>query len=188
VLAFLAAAALAVLLSVQPASGRIGSSCDHAANTATFTYADSGFEGRVSASYNEDFMGKDLAAGSYKGETNGFSTFGASVCDDPDPFASIHIELGNHDEEARLDGRKPNFASQAPDPIPAFVTATIDGNRGADVLRGHSGPDGMTGGKGADLIRVKGGGSDEINCGGGHDKAVVDNNDLLVNCEDVVSG
>ena len=181
-------AMLGLIAGAQPAGGGVGGACNAMTNAATFTFDDDGLRARVSASYNENFMGGDKVAASYRGEDDGVPRSGAASCTDPDPFANVFIVLGNLDDKARLDARKPSsLDSQATDPIPAFVTVSIDGNRGADELRGHSGTDGMSGGAGPDLIRVAGGGSDEINCGRGQDKAVVDVNDLVANCEEVVT-
>ena len=177
------------LAAAQLADGRIGTSCEDATNSATFTFTDPGLELRVSGSYNDDFSVSKIAA-SYKGTSQGTPTFGAGSCTDNDSqFSDMDIALGGKDDSARLDARKPaTLDSQAPDPIPSYVAVVIDGGGGADVLRGHKGQDTMYGGKGNDVIRVKGGGADIADCGPGRDKAIVSGADQAIDCELSVSG
>lgn len=81
----------------------------------------------------------------------------------------------------------------------------IQGQMGADILIGGAGKDTIRGGRGRDLInitadglpvggggndviRARDGGLDEINCGGGRDKAIVDRaEDGIYDCETVVA-
>lgn len=68
------------------------------------------------------------------------------------------------------------------------------GGKGADVLRGGPGRDGFNmragvelAAPGRDRIDARDGGQDEINCGAGRDKAVVDAfEDGVYNCEKVI--
>jgi hypothetical protein len=59
------------------------------------------------------------------------------------------------------------------------------GGAGADRLRGGAGSDHLNGGPGPDLILARGGGADFVNCGGGRDRARVDERDRVSNCERV---
>jgi Ca2+-binding RTX toxin-like protein len=178
------AALVIVIAGAQVASGRIGTACLPGTNNATFTYDDPGLKVRTSVSYNEDFMGGDKIAGSYRGTSHGTPTFGAGSCNQADPYATVSVVLGNLDDKGRLDAKKPaSLDSQATDPVPSFVAATIDGGGGADVLRGHKGQDTMYGRKGNDVIRVKGGGPDIADCGPGRDTAIVGGADQAIDCE-----
>lgn len=62
---------------------------------------------------------------------------------------------------------------------------TLDGGPGNDTLNGGFDDDVLRGGTGDDRITAVGGGVDEIDCGPGRDRADVDRNDIVRNCEDV---
>ena len=72
----------------------------------------------------------------------------------------------------------------------------LSGRRGNDVLRGGTGADELIGGKGFDalvggpaddLIRARDGNHDQIECGGGNDRAIVDSvEDGVYDCEEVI--
>ena len=70
----------------------------------------------------------------------------------------------------------------------------LEGGRGRDTLRGDAGNDRLNGGldddriyggAGNDIVIAVGGGADTIDCGPGKDKAYVDRNDTVRNCETV---
>jgi hypothetical protein len=63
------------------------------------------------------------------------------------------------------------------------VPATIDGGSGGDVLTGGPLADTIRGGDGDDRIFARDGVVDTIDCGVGDDRAVVDANDVVTNCE-----
>jgi hypothetical protein len=59
----------------------------------------------------------------------------------------------------------------------------LSGGPGSDLLDGGPGRDLIYGGGEDDVIRARDGQRDEIDCGGGHDRAVVDRKDSLAGCE-----
>jgi Tol biopolymer transport system component len=61
----------------------------------------------------------------------------------------------------------------------------LDGGSGNDTITGGPGRDTILGGSGNDLIRARDGERDRIDCGPGHDVAIVDANDSARNCEEV---
>ena len=182
-------ATVVVVLSAQVASGRTGASCNDTTNSAQFTFDDPGLTVRMSGSYNDAFGAGAKIAATYKGKASGTPASGASSCTTSnDQFSSMGIELGDRNDQARLNAKKPaSLDSQATDPIPSFVAVTIDGNGGDDVLRGHKGLDTMFGRGGGDVIRVAGGGADSADCGPGHDKAITSGADTTTDCETVVA-
>lgn len=103
---------------------------------------------------------------------------------------------GGHD--VLRGGRGPDTVSggTGPDLIQGQLGADIViGGAGADTIRGGRGRDlfnisaeGLpVGGAGNDVIRARDGGLDEINCGAGRDKAIVDRaEDGVFDCETVV--
>lgn len=62
---------------------------------------------------------------------------------------------------------------------------TLDGGPGSDTLNGGFDDDVLRGGTGNDRITAVAGGVDDIDCGPGRDRADVDRNDIVRNCEDV---
>ena len=62
---------------------------------------------------------------------------------------------------------------------------TLDGGPGNDKLNGGFDPDVLRGGSGNDHLIAVGGGIDVVDCGPGRDRADVDRNDVVRNCEDV---
>ena len=62
---------------------------------------------------------------------------------------------------------------------------SLDGGAGNDVIDGGPGGDRIQGGAGSDTILAADGVVDVIDCGDGNDRAVVDRNDKVVNCESV---
>jgi Ca2+-binding RTX toxin-like protein len=111
--------------------------------------------------------------------------------------------LGPGDDSVRMDARglddKDDF-----DPLPRRVASEVTGGGGADVIRGHVGFDDMSGdggadrlipgagadrvlgGAGPDVIKAAGGGGDDVQCGAGRDKAVVDERDDTSGCERLI--
>jgi Ca2+-binding RTX toxin-like protein len=111
--------------------------------------------------------------------------------------------LGPGDDSVRMDARglddKDDF-----DPLPRRVASEVTGGGGADVIRGHVGFDDMSGdggadrlipgagadrvlgGAGPDVIKAAGGGGDNVQCGAGRDKAVVDERDETSGCERLI--
>jgi len=63
----------------------------------------------------------------------------------------------------------------------------LRGGRGKDRIDGGGGTDRLIGGAGADVLRARDGSRDKVNCGPGHDKAIVDASDIVRGCEDVVT-
>jgi hypothetical protein len=63
----------------------------------------------------------------------------------------------------------------------------IDGGEGGDVIDPGPGPDFVDGGAGNDRIWARDGAPDRINCGSGNDLAVIDEFDVVINCEEVQS-
>jgi RTX calcium-binding nonapeptide repeat (4 copies)/Putative metal-binding motif len=62
----------------------------------------------------------------------------------------------------------------------------LDGGDGDDQLNGDAGADTINGGDGDDTVPARDGAQDRIDCGpGANDKATVDTNDLVANCEQV---
>jgi hypothetical protein len=187
------------------AGGDGGTNCSHP--DPTFDASDSGTSVRLAAAYRH-LAGPDFDQIGYrfKGvDQGGNPVSGAGTCGNDLPWEHLTILLGNKADKARLDNRKPRFN---PDfgPVPEFVRVTINGGAGSDVLRGHGGKnqlngkgggdtlrgfdakDDLNGGKGGDLIRAADNREDQVACGRGDDKAVVDQNDNLSGCEDVVFG
>ena len=64
----------------------------------------------------------------------------------------------------------------------------IDGGPGNDIITGGSGADRLLGGAGSDTIYAADGERDIIDCGAGHDRAVIDSVDKATNCEVTDSG
>ena len=62
----------------------------------------------------------------------------------------------------------------------------LDGGAGNDDLVGGGGADTLKGGPGDDVIEAHDGAVDTIDCGPGNDRAVIDPNDVVSNCETVV--
>jgi Ca2+-binding RTX toxin-like protein len=112
--------------------------------------------------------------------------------------------LGPGDDSVRLDavgmdGKYP----VPPQPLPRRMGTLIRGESGEDLLRGHLGFDDMAGGGGDDRLKPGGGrdrvlggagndvikaaheGKDNVQCGPGRDKAVVDKRDQIRGCERV---
>jgi Ca2+-binding RTX toxin-like protein len=62
----------------------------------------------------------------------------------------------------------------------------LKGDEGDDKLVGNESPDKVKGGDGRDVLKVRGGGGDKVNCGKGRDKVVADDDDKVAkNCEKV---
>jgi Ca2+-binding RTX toxin-like protein len=123
---------------------------------------------------------------------------------DPFTWTLFESELGPGDDSVRLDGVGLDGKYPAPPgPMPRRIASLLHGGPGDDVMRGHSGFDDMSGGGGADRMlpgggrdRVLGGaggdvikaareGKDNVQCGPGRDKAVVDKRDTVRGCERV---
>ena len=67
----------------------------------------------------------------------------------------------------------------------------VNGSTGNDILIGDDAPNTMLGKGGGDEIRVRSGGADAVNCGGGVDLAVIDRSDTLLDqhaCEEINDG
>jgi Ca2+-binding RTX toxin-like protein len=113
--------------------------------------------------------------------------------------------LGPGDDRVRVDGvGLQNDYDAPPGPLPKNVATLLAGGTGDDVLWGHAGFDDMSGGAGndvlrpeggrdraragpgADLIRAAGGRKDNVACGPGRDKAIVDRRDDVRGCERIV--
>jgi hypothetical protein len=60
---------------------------------------------------------------------------------------------------------------------------TIDGGPGNDIINGGTEADTLNGGPGSDTIQAADGDPDVIDCGPGNDRAVVDDQDKVKNCE-----
>jgi hypothetical protein len=60
---------------------------------------------------------------------------------------------------------------------------TLDAGDGDDTLQGGSGADYLYGGGGNDILDARDGTDDFVDCGLGHDAAIVDDFDMLVGCE-----
>src|SRR5689334_6405616 len=60
---------------------------------------------------------------------------------------------------------------------------TIDGGRGNDVITGGAGADHIDAGPGSDTVNAADGERDVIDCGTGNDHAIVDEVDVVHNCE-----
>jgi hypothetical protein len=66
---------------------------------------------------------------------------------------------------------------------------TILGSSRDDGIQGLRGPDRIRARDGRDVVDAKGGLADDVGCGGGHDRALVDGNDTVAsNCERVTVG
>jgi Polysaccharide lyase/RTX calcium-binding nonapeptide repeat (4 copies) len=64
----------------------------------------------------------------------------------------------------------------------------LRGGAGSDALQGGPGPDALIGGGGSDFLRTADGQTDVVYCGGGRDRARVDERDELRGCERVAGG
>jgi hypothetical protein len=62
----------------------------------------------------------------------------------------------------------------------------LHGSTGGDYLRGNGGRDRLVGGFGNDVISARDGENDSIDCGPGHDRALVDRGDRVRRCERVL--
>ncbi len=65
----------------------------------------------------------------------------------------------------------------------------VDGGEGDDLVRderGDAAPDRLAGGPGDDVVRAANAGADAVDCGPGHDTAIVDARDSATACEHVV--
>jgi hypothetical protein len=69
---------------------------------------------------------------------------------------------------------------------PAHRGKRIFGSRRRDRIHGTAGPDRVRARGGRDVVRLRGGERDRVNCGAGHDRAVLDSNDRARKCEQVV--
>jgi Ca2+-binding RTX toxin-like protein len=61
----------------------------------------------------------------------------------------------------------------------------VSGEEGNDKVSGGGGKDKLKGGGGKDKVKAADGKRDKINCGGGEDRAAVDPEDRVTNCEEV---
>lgn len=106
------------------------------------------------------------------------------------------LDGGDDDDELRGgDGRDRLFGRMGDDDIHGEAgndeleggrgRDTLDGGPGDDTLNGGFGEDVLRGGPGNDRLIAVGGGIDEVDCGPGRDRADVDRNDIVRNCEDV---
>jgi hypothetical protein len=111
--------------------------------------------------------------------------------------------LGPGDDSVRMDARGLDDEDDY-GPLPRRVASEVSGGGGADVIRGHvgfddlsggggpdrllpgGGDDRVVGGAGPDVIKAAGGGKDDVQCGAGRDKAVVDERDDTRGCERLI--
>jgi Ca2+-binding RTX toxin-like protein len=120
-------------------------------------------------------------------------------------WSLFRANLGPGDDSVRLDaaGLQSKYVV-VPRALPKRIASLLSGGPGNDVLRGHDGFDDMSGGgggdvltplggrdraragAGADLIRAADGRKDNVACGPGRDKAIVDSHDDVRGCERVV--
>ena len=110
-------------------------------------------------------------------------TSSASVCLDA---TSAFLATLDGNDTLTLDASLPSalWAGDGDDRTTAGPLADwIYGEGGADVLDGRAGFDRIFGGAGNDRIEARDGGADYVDCGDGDDRATVDADDTVVNCE-----
>ena len=105
-----------------------------------------------------------------------------------DAWVHISSNLGPGDDSVRMDAKKIETAPSEDNlvPVPRAISSTVKGGGGLDDIRGHKGFDNIRAGSGADVVKTYDGVADDVNCGTGQDKAVVDRRDDTKNCEDLV--
>lgn len=126
-------------------------------------------------------------------------------CSDAEQYTQLRSNLGPDDDSIRMDGKgMSGKATSGSAPLPRRMATLVTGGTGDDLIRGHAGFDDMSGGGGgdrlipgdgrdrvlggggADVIKAAGGRSDNVQCGAGRDKAVVDRSDDTRGCERVI--
>jgi len=111
-------------------------------------------------------------------------TSGLRCGKDDGNWNELTSDLGPGDDSVRLDARGlPPDGGLPYEPVHKSIDALLLGGNGADMIRGHTGFDDVSGGPGADVVRVDDGRRDLVNCGPGQDRADVDRRDDVTGCE-----
>jgi Ca2+-binding RTX toxin-like protein len=69
-----------------------------------------------------------------------------------------------------------------------LITSSFDGQDGKDRITGTDGADELIGGPGRDVIRSRDRAADQVDCGAGLDRAIVDRRDRVRQCNIVLGG